>query len=80
MSPEGTKRKLTAILSAHVTEYSRLMSQGERGTIRTLTAHKEAMPSLMEEYKGRVVNDIGDNLLAGFGSMEKHPKMCMPCS
>jgi TolB-like protein/class 3 adenylate cyclase len=69
MTQEGTKRKLAAILSADVKEYSRLMSQDERGTIRTLTAYKEAMSSLIEEYKGRVVDAPGDNLLAEFGSV-----------
>jgi adenylate cyclase len=69
MIQEGTKRKLAAILSADVKEYSRLMSQDERGTIRTLTAYKEAMSSLIEEYKGRVVDAPGDNLLAEFGSV-----------
>jgi TolB-like protein/class 3 adenylate cyclase len=69
MKQEGTKRKLAAILSADVKEYSRLMSQDERGTIRRLTAYKEAMSSLIEEYKGRVVDAPGDNLLAEFGSV-----------
>jgi TolB-like protein/class 3 adenylate cyclase/Flp pilus assembly protein TadD len=69
MNQEGTKRKLVALLSADVKEYSRLMSQDERGTIRTLTAYKEAMSSLIEEYKGRVVDAPGDNLLAEFGSV-----------
>jgi adenylate cyclase len=69
MNQEGTKRKLVAILSADVKEYSRLMSQDERGTIRTLTAYKEAISSLTEEYKGRVVDAPGDNLLAEFGSV-----------
>ena len=69
MTQEGTKRKLTAILSADVKEYSRLMSQDERGTIRTLTAYKEAMSMLIQEYKGRVVDSPGDNLLAEFGSV-----------
>jgi class 3 adenylate cyclase len=45
------------------------MSQDERGTIRTLTAYKEAMSSLIQEYKGRVVDAPGDNLLADFGSV-----------
>ena len=35
MTEESFKRKLTAILSADVKEQSRLMSQDERGTIRT---------------------------------------------
>jgi len=69
MNQEGTKRKLVALLSADVKEYSRLMSQDERGTIRALTAYKEAMSSLIEEYKGRVVDAPGDNLLAEFGSV-----------
>jgi class 3 adenylate cyclase len=69
MNQEGTTRKLAAILSADVKEYSRLMSQDERGTIRTLTAYKEAMSSLIQEYKGRVVDAPGDNLLAKFGSV-----------
>ncbi len=69
MTREGTKRKLAAILSADVKECSRLMSQDERGTIRTLTAYKEAMSSLIEEYKGRVVDAPGCNLLAEFGSV-----------
>ena len=68
MTEEGFKRKLTAILSADVEGYSRLMSQDERGTIRTLTAYKEAMSMLIQEYKGRVVDSPGDNLLAEFGS------------
>jgi adenylate cyclase len=69
MAQEGLKRKLTAILSADVKEYSRLMSQDERGTIRTLTTYKEAMSMLIQEYKGRVVDSPGDNLLADFSSV-----------
>lgn len=69
MSQEGFKRKLTAILSADVKEYSRLMSQDERSTIRTLTAYKEALTILIQEYKGRVVDSPGDNLFAEFGSV-----------
>jgi TolB-like protein/class 3 adenylate cyclase/Tfp pilus assembly protein PilF len=69
MSPEGTQRKLTAILSADVKGYSRLMSQDEMGTIRALTAYKTAMADLIEEYRGHVVDSPGDNLLAEFGSV-----------
>ncbi len=69
MADKGFKRKLAAIISADVKEYSRLMSQDERGTIRTLTAYKEAMTILIQEYKGRVVDSPGDNLLAEFGSV-----------
>ena len=50
---KGIKRKLTAILSADVEGYSRLMSQDEVGTIQTLTTYREAMASLIQQYKGR---------------------------
>ncbi|MFH1626279.1 MAG: hypothetical protein ABID54_14150, partial [Pseudomonadota bacterium] len=69
MEREDLNRKLIAILSADVKEYSRLMSQDEGATIRTLTAYKEAMSKLIMEYKGRVVDAPGDNLLAEFGSV-----------
>ena len=69
MNAEGIKRKLTAILSADVEGYTRLMSQDEIGTIRTLTAFREAMTTLIQQYKGRVVDSIGDNLLAEFASV-----------
>jgi TolB-like protein/class 3 adenylate cyclase/cytochrome c-type biogenesis protein CcmH/NrfG len=69
MTEQNVKRKLTAILSADVKGYSRLMSQDEGGTIRTLTVYKEAMSTLIETYRGRVVDAPGDNLLAEFTSV-----------
>ena len=39
MTTEKFKRKLTAILSADVKGYSRLMGEDEEGTIRTLNAY-----------------------------------------
>ena len=39
MTPEGISRKLIAILSADVKDYTRLMSQDDVGTIRTVTAY-----------------------------------------
>jgi len=38
MADEGFKRKLTAILSADVEGYSRLMGEDEEATVRTLTS------------------------------------------
>jgi adenylate cyclase len=69
VNAEEFNRKLTAILSADVEGYSRLMSQDEVGTIRILTAYREAMTTIIEQYKGRVVDSIGDNLLAEFASV-----------
>ena len=43
MAEEGFKRKLTAILSADVEGYSRLMGDDEEATVRTITAYREVM-------------------------------------
>jgi adenylate cyclase len=69
MIREDYKRKLAAILSADVEGYSRLMGDNEVLTIRTLTAHKEAMTSLIKQHHGRVVDAPGDNLLTEFASV-----------
>ena len=69
MTTQEVKRKLTAILSADVKGYSRLMSEDEAGTIRTLNAYKEMMADLIQQHHGRVVDAPGDNLLAEFGSV-----------
>jgi len=63
------KRKLTAIFSADVEGYSRLMEEDELATIETLTSHKEIMGKLIRQYRGRVVDSTGDNLLAEFSSV-----------
>jgi len=67
-TPE-VKRKLTAILSADVKGYSRLMGADEEGTLRTLTAYREAMSALIMGHRGRVINAPGDALLAEFESV-----------
>jgi adenylate cyclase len=63
------ERKLTAILSADVKGYSRLMGEDEEATIRTLTTYREVMTSLIVQHRGRVVDSPGDNLLAEFASV-----------
>jgi len=69
MFPEEVKRKLAAILSTDVEGYSRLMGADELGTIRTLTAYRDAMTNLILLHRGRVVDAPGDNLLAEFVSV-----------
>ncbi len=61
--------KLTAILSADVEGYSRLMGEDEEATIRTLTSYQKVMAPVIELHRGRVVDSPGDNLLAEFGSV-----------
>jgi adenylate cyclase len=69
MPQKGFKRKLTAILSADVEGYSRLMGDDEEATVRTLTAYREVMASLIQQHNGKVLDSPGDNLLAEFVSV-----------
>jgi adenylate cyclase len=69
MAEEGFKRKLTAILSADVKGYSRLMGEDEEATIRTLTEYRKIISDQVKQHEGRVVDSPGDNVLAEFASV-----------
>jgi adenylate cyclase len=69
MADEGFKRKLTAILSADVEGYSRLMGEDEESTVRTITAYREVLSTLIYQHDGKVLDSPGDNLLAEFVSV-----------
>ncbi|NIM97227.1 MAG: guanylyl cyclase, partial [candidate division Zixibacteria bacterium] len=56
-------------MSADVKDYSRLMREDETSTVRTLTTYQEIMTTLIKQYRGRVVDSPGDNLLAEFASV-----------
>jgi adenylate cyclase len=69
MTEERVKRKISAILSADAAGYSRLMGEDEVSTVRTLEAYRKVMSDLIEQFRGRVVDSPGDNLLAEFSSV-----------
>jgi adenylate cyclase len=69
MASEDFTRKLTAILSADVEGYSRLMGEDESATVRTLKAYRKLIANLVQKHRGRVVDSPGDNLLAEFASI-----------
>jgi len=48
---EEIKRKLAAIFSADVQDYSRLMRDDEAATVRTLNACREVMTKLIRQGK-----------------------------
>ena len=66
---QNVTRKLRAILSADVKGYSRLMSDDESYTIRTLKEYRNIMSKTILQHSGRVVDAPGDNLLAEFSSI-----------
>ena len=63
------KRKLTAILSADVVEYNRLMADDDLATVRILEMYRETMTNYVSHFHGRVVDSPGDNILAEFASV-----------
>lgn len=69
MTQDGFKRKLAAILSADVEGFSRLMGEDEETTVRTLKSYRTAIADLVQQYRGRVVDTPGDNVLAEFNSV-----------
>ena len=69
MTEERAKRKLSAVLSADVKGYSSLMGQDEAGTVNRLKEYRALMTGLIQQYRGRVVDSPGDNILAEFASV-----------
>ncbi|WP_431323455.1 tetratricopeptide repeat protein [Rhizobium sp. YTU87027] len=64
------ERRLTAILSADVVGYSRLMGLDEAGTLERLKAcRRELIDSTVEEYHGRIIKLMGDGALVEFPSV-----------
>jgi class 3 adenylate cyclase/pimeloyl-ACP methyl ester carboxylesterase len=70
MAEARVERRLSAILAADVSGYSRLMSGDEAGTLAALQAHRsELIAPMIERHRGRIVKLIGDGILAEFGSV-----------
>jgi len=69
MTEEDYQRKLTAILSADVVGYSRLMEEDEAATVRALKSHRDLIFKTIVAFNGRVVDSPGDNILAEFPSV-----------
>ena len=63
------KRKLTAILSADVHGYSRLMGADEAGTHAALTAYRGVIAEAIARHDGRIVGTAGDSVLGDFPSV-----------
>jgi adenylate cyclase len=69
MADKRARRKLTAILSADVKGYGRLMGEDELATVKTLKHYREIIGQLVMDYHGRVVDSPGDNILSEFSSV-----------
>jgi adenylate cyclase len=66
----ASTRRLVAILALDVAGYSRLMGVNEEDTHERLKAHLgQLVDPKIKEYRGRVVKNTGDGLLAEFASV-----------
>lgn len=68
VEPSNTRRRLAAILSTDAVGYSRRMAQDDVATVETMRSHRETIRGVVREHHGRVVDAVGDNLLAEFAS------------
>lgn len=62
------ERRLAAVLSADAVGYTALMARDEATALKTLDGHRAIMGGLVRQHGGRVVDMVGDNLLAEFPS------------
>jgi len=69
MATENYRRKISAILSAVVVGYSRLMGDNEAATVRTLKAYQETIAIIIKKHRSRIIDSPGDNLLSEFASI-----------
>jgi adenylate cyclase len=68
MNNGSFRRYLAALVSADVVGYSRLIAEDEIGTIRALTVCRNKITEVVKRYGGRLVDFVGDNMLAEFSS------------
>ena len=66
MNEPQIQRRLAALISADVVGYSRLMADDEFVTVRSLTACRKRATDVVEQGGGRLVDFVGDNMLAEF--------------
>jgi class 3 adenylate cyclase len=62
------KRKIVAILAADIVGYSKLVAEDEEETVRRLAVYRAVFDELTARYGGRIVNMVGDAILAEFPS------------
>lgn len=62
------KRKISAILAADISGYSRLVAEDEEETIRRLGTYREVFDDFVTRCGGRIFNTAGDAVLAEFPS------------
>jgi adenylate cyclase len=62
------KRKISALLAADIVKYSKLVAEAEEETVRRLADCRVLFEELTARHGGRIVNMVGDAVLAEFAS------------
>ena len=62
------KRKISALLAADIVKYSKLVADAEEETVHRLAAYRAVFEEVTARHGGRIVNMVGDAVLADFGS------------
>jgi adenylate cyclase len=62
------KRKISALLAADIVKYSRLVADAEEETVARLAAYRAVFEEVTARHHGRIVNMVGDAVLAEFAS------------
>jgi len=63
------RRKLSAIMMADVSGFSRMMSADEESTVDLIQEFHERVRRLVAEFEGRIVDTAGDSVFAEFDSV-----------
>ncbi len=64
------ERRLSAIFAADMVGFSRFMEADELGTLQRLKTHRtELIDPAFEQYRGRIVKELGDGVLVEFPSV-----------
>jgi adenylate cyclase len=62
------KRKISALLAADIVKYSRLVADDEEETVHRLADYRAVFEEVTARHGGRIVNMVGDAVLADFSS------------
>lgn len=69
MFTSDTKRRISAVLSADVVGYSRMMGENEQYTVDVLNRYRSVFATAIADHRGRLVDTAGDSILAVFESV-----------
>ena len=69
MAENADRRKLAAILCADVKGYSKMMGEDESSTVGAIKECRKLFAENIHNHGGRVVNALGDSILAEFSSV-----------